>query len=239
MSGRLWVGMRMERANDTCTILPVRTLFLDTASKEPSLALCSKEETLALKPRTLHRRVRGHVPQKDSTLIPTLEALLRDAGVTYEDLTHLACVIGPGGFTSLRIGVATANTLAYALGLPSVGVHLSDLWARRVQCVQKSVQKSVHTFLWLHSTRKTQLFVRGYGSFEKQYPEPTLVELEEAMKLKGPYVGELIEEHQRALTGCEPIDETSIVLLKDMLPKFLRDLPYKKQQLVPWYGREA
>jgi tRNA threonylcarbamoyladenosine biosynthesis protein TsaB len=57
-----------------------------------------------------------------SRLLPLAEQALADAGVTWEELDRLAVGVGPGGFTGLRIGVATARALAQARGLPLVPV---------------------------------------------------------------------------------------------------------------------
>jgi tRNA threonylcarbamoyladenosine biosynthesis protein TsaB len=51
-------------------------------------------------------------------LLPELERLLAAAEVEWADVESLAVGIGPGTFTGLRIGVATARALAQALGLP-------------------------------------------------------------------------------------------------------------------------
>ncbi len=55
-------------------------------------------------------------------LMPAIEALLDAAGLVPRDLDAVACAVGPGSFTGIRIGIATAATLAYAAGLPTVGV---------------------------------------------------------------------------------------------------------------------
>jgi tRNA threonylcarbamoyladenosine biosynthesis protein TsaB len=51
-------------------------------------------------------------------LMPAVDRLMRDAGLGFADLDALAVGIGPGGFTGLRIGIATAHGLAQATGLP-------------------------------------------------------------------------------------------------------------------------
>ena len=53
-------------------------------------------------------------------LLPTLEPLLAEAGAAPADLTGVVACVGPGGFTALRIGVATAEGLALT-GLPTWG----------------------------------------------------------------------------------------------------------------------
>jgi len=49
---------------------------------------------------------------------------LRDHGA--RKLKGIISVIGPGGFTSLRIGIATANAMAWALNIPIVGIENKD-----------------------------------------------------------------------------------------------------------------
>src|SRR5512138_896658 len=55
-------------------------------------------------------------------LLPAIDRMLHDAGATLATLGGLAVSIGPGSFTGLRIGLSTAKGLAYATGLPVVGV---------------------------------------------------------------------------------------------------------------------
>jgi tRNA threonylcarbamoyladenosine biosynthesis protein TsaB len=51
-----------------------------------------------------------------------VEQALRDGGVAWDDIDRIAVGVGPGGFTGLRIGIATARALAQARGLPLVPV---------------------------------------------------------------------------------------------------------------------
>lgn len=57
-----------------------------------------------------------------SRLLVLVAQAMEEAGVGWEDLDRLAVGVGPGGFTGLRIGVATARALGQARGLPLVPV---------------------------------------------------------------------------------------------------------------------
>jgi len=56
------------------------------------------------------------------TLLPHIEEVLGMANQKKEELEGIAVSLGPGSFTGLRIGLATAKAMAYALQLPIVGV---------------------------------------------------------------------------------------------------------------------
>src|SRR4051812_47653422 len=51
-------------------------------------------------------------------LMPGVDHVIRQAGLGFSDLDALAVGIGPGGFTGLRIGIATAHGIAHATGTP-------------------------------------------------------------------------------------------------------------------------
>ncbi len=50
-------------------------------------------------------------------LVPTVSAVLADAGVSKNEISYVAASVGPGSFTGIRIGVSTARALSQALGL--------------------------------------------------------------------------------------------------------------------------
>jgi tRNA threonylcarbamoyladenosine biosynthesis protein TsaB len=66
------------------------------------------------------------------TLLPTLDELLAQAGAKADALTGVVVCVGPGGFTALRIGVATAEGLALT-GLPTWGFSAFALRARALR----------------------------------------------------------------------------------------------------------
>jgi tRNA threonylcarbamoyl adenosine modification protein YeaZ len=94
------------------------TLVLDTATHASIVALCDAAP-LATSRRDAHHRHGSHVLEQ-------VDEVLADAGRTPDDLGFIAVGTGPGSFTGLRVGLATAKTIAYARSIPLVGVASSD-----------------------------------------------------------------------------------------------------------------
>jgi tRNA threonylcarbamoyladenosine biosynthesis protein TsaB len=62
-------------------------------------------------------------------LLPAVDRALSDARISLEDLGGIAVSIGPGSFTGLRIGLSTVKGLAFATGLPVVGIPTLEAMA--------------------------------------------------------------------------------------------------------------
>jgi tRNA threonylcarbamoyladenosine biosynthesis protein TsaB len=72
----------------------------------------------------------GARPAHAARLLSAAGEALEAAGVGWGDVGRLAVGLGPGSFTGLRIGIATARALAQARGLPTVGVSSLETLAR-------------------------------------------------------------------------------------------------------------
>ncbi|TQV79907.1 tRNA (adenosine(37)-N6)-threonylcarbamoyltransferase complex dimerization subunit type 1 TsaB [Denitrobaculum tricleocarpae] len=55
-------------------------------------------------------------------LVPMADQVMAQTGLDYGQLDAIAVTLGPGGFTGVRIGLATARAFALALGIPVIGV---------------------------------------------------------------------------------------------------------------------
>ena len=92
-------------------------LSFDTATDVATSALVADGEVL------------GERTSRAVTLLEDVDALLRQAGAHVHDVEALAVGIGPGSFTGVRVGLATARGLALALGIPVAGVSTLDALA--------------------------------------------------------------------------------------------------------------
>src|SRR6188768_3903453 len=66
--------------------------------------------------------VREVVPGRGTPLLSLLDEVLREAGITMADIRAVGVGTGPGSFTGLRSGMATAKTLCWLRGLPLVAL---------------------------------------------------------------------------------------------------------------------
>jgi len=66
------------------------------------------------------------------TLMPIVEHILKNTGLSVSDMDAVAVAAGPGSFTGIRIGVAAAKGLAFAVDKPVVGVSTLAAMARNV-----------------------------------------------------------------------------------------------------------
>lgn len=97
-------------------------LAMDTATMVSSVAVTTEDRVLAeltAETRFTH----------SETLVANIEEVLRLADVKREDLSAVAVSLGPGSFTGLRIGLAAAKAIAYALSIPLVGVPTLEVLA--------------------------------------------------------------------------------------------------------------
>jgi tRNA threonylcarbamoyladenosine biosynthesis protein TsaB len=102
-------------------------LALDTATEKGSLALVAEDQVL------MEHALESHGAYL-TRLMPGVAALFDKTGKELRDLAAVAVSLGPGNFTGLRIGLATAKTLAWSLQCPLVPVPTMEVLAAQFPC---------------------------------------------------------------------------------------------------------
>ncbi|HPF78917.1 MAG TPA: tRNA (adenosine(37)-N6)-threonylcarbamoyltransferase complex dimerization subunit type 1 TsaB, partial [Alphaproteobacteria bacterium] len=130
-------------------------------------------------------------------LVPTIQEVISEADCTFKDIELIACTIGPGSFTGLRIGLSTARTLALALDIPAVGLNTLDVMARHYQ-----TEKPLLVVL---ETKRQDFYARYYAADGQPLTEPMAIDAQMILSQapKGAFAvgGDCIERFKSAVSG--------------------------------------
>lgn len=101
------------------------TLAIDTATAATTVAVVSSDGAIRCEAESIDAR--GHA----EVMSPLISTVLKEAAVSAANLDLVCCGVGPGPFTGLRVGIATAIAIGQARDLPVVGACSLDVIARR------------------------------------------------------------------------------------------------------------
>jgi tRNA threonylcarbamoyladenosine biosynthesis protein TsaB len=141
----------------------VRILGFDTATRATAVALYDAHAGLALQSRD--DPPAGSRPGHATRLMGLIAELL-DRGGGWEAVDRIAVGVGPGTFTGLRIGVATARALARARELPIVAVSTLHSLALGAEGLRED-----GTVLAVLDARRSEVFVAGWRAGEIGQPK--------------------------------------------------------------------
>jgi tRNA threonylcarbamoyladenosine biosynthesis protein TsaB len=110
----------------------VLILGIETSTPQASVAIGSEQGVVA---SALVSRGAG----PNEFLLPAIRFCLDEAGLGFRNLGGIAVSLGPGLYTGMRIGVATAKALAQTLSVPIVGMASLDLLAYDVRYSPRTI----------------------------------------------------------------------------------------------------
>jgi tRNA threonylcarbamoyladenosine biosynthesis protein TsaB len=128
----------------------VLILGIESAASQVGCAIGGHEGVLA----SIHsNRGRHHA----EVLVPQLDIVRRQARVELSEISVVAVDIGPGLYTGLRVGIASAMSVAYALSVPMIGVASLDLLAFPVRFTNRLIVAAL-------DARRGEVFYAFYRS---------------------------------------------------------------------------
>ena len=164
-----------------------------------------------------------------TSLAPEIDALFKRTKTTMDDVTALGVALGPGSFTSLRVGLALIKGLALARHLPLIGIPTLDILAA-AQPVRENQLAAV-----LQAGRG-RLAVGYYTATPKGFWEPDgdlsvmrVDELTEKITIETRVCGELNEEERNTLRKNEMV-RLSSPSRSTRRPACLAELAWKRYQ---------
>lgn len=153
----------------------MKILAIDTSGQTAGAAIVDDTITMG----EVNINTRGKLTHSES-LLPMIDHLFTLTRLTLEDMDYLACVSGPGSFTGLRIGAATAQGLARGAKKPLIAVPTLDALAYNIGCGSMP-----GTYLApMMDARRSQVYTAFYecgGSVPRRGSEPMAAPVEEAL----------------------------------------------------------
>lgn len=116
-------------------------------------------------------------PRHAEVLVPAVAFVCDQAGIALQDVDVIAVDVGPGLFTGLRVGIATANGLAQALGKPMIGVSSLDLLAHAYKHAGSDLVSVI-------DARRSEVYAARYavnGGEVKRVMDPTVLAPEDLL----------------------------------------------------------
>ncbi|MHB8792192.1 MAG: tRNA (adenosine(37)-N6)-threonylcarbamoyltransferase complex dimerization subunit type 1 TsaB [Thermoleophilia bacterium] len=139
------------------------TLAVDTSTEVLALALGDGEQVLA---DLSIDAGRAHLEM----LLPEIQKLLEYTGMTIRDVTAIVTGTGPGTFSGLRVGIATARALAQSLKIPLFGYSSLEALAKGLA---EGMDESLSGWILpLIDARRGQVFTRLYRKEGKKGLKP-------------------------------------------------------------------
>ena len=113
-------------------------LAIDTSGNTAGLALATEN-------KLINEISFSHKMDMLRRLMPNIDKLFSDAGMSRADLDGVIISLGPGSFTGLRIGMAAAKSIAHVLGKPLVSVPTLDVLANgAMPMCPRSIVAAIH-----------------------------------------------------------------------------------------------
>ncbi|MDB5550268.1 MAG: tsaB [Rhizobium sp.] len=135
---------------------------------------------------------KGHAER----LIPMIDEVLTQAGMTLQQMTRIAVTVGPGSFTGIRVGVAAARGFALSLGIPAIGVTTLEVVAE--QALEIGPPAPVVAAI---DARRDEIFAQVFAPDGEALTEPEAYNYDDIRAIVARFDGILTGSGAAALNG--------------------------------------
>lgn len=143
-------------------------LLIETATEKCSVAISSGVEIIA-------KAVAIKVFDHSARLTLLIEQCLQTAGLQIEQIDAIALSEGPGSYTGLRVGMATAKGICFGIDLPLILVPTLEIMSNAA--IRSAGQPDVH-YLPMLDARRMEVYAALYDANLKQLQSPCAIVLE-------------------------------------------------------------
>lgn len=149
-------------------------LNIDTATEQAGVCLSNNQQVLALR-QTAEQK--SHA----SFIQPAIKEVLAEAGYRLQDVDAVAVSAGPGSYTGLRVGLATAKGICFALQKPLIMLNTLRVMAHASIQVHKQAPQNGHAVLYcpMIDARRMEVFTALYNENLDEIMPPQAMVLDE------------------------------------------------------------
>jgi tRNA threonylcarbamoyladenosine biosynthesis protein TsaB len=213
-------------------------LAFDTCMPACSAAVLRGDSGKAQLFRVYEQRERGHA----EAIVPMILDVMAQAQIGFGELDRLAVTVGPGSFSGVRIGVATARGLALASGLPVARATTLEVMARQV--IVGGGHGQAQCLGIAHDARRGEVYLGLFDRGGAPLSEPIVVGIDDALNLL-PHSGVVVAGNGGPLLAEAAMKSGRILatVLPDLLPdagqlaEMAGALPVSTEPLRPLYLR--
>jgi tRNA threonylcarbamoyladenosine biosynthesis protein TsaB len=194
-------------------------LALDTSTRQASVALCDEER--------LYGEYTWQVGNNHSVeLLERIQRLFAEGGIVLSALDGLAVATGPGSFNGLRVAVATAKTLAFALRKPLVGISSLEIsaaqfpyWPGPVCSLLEAGRSEVYAACYLFMDQENP---EGFPTGPRQVGDYQLLAPEDLARYLQDQISPVLQRSEKAQPPvylfCGEISESARQMLARSMP---------------------
>ncbi|MCP4354166.1 MAG: tRNA (adenosine(37)-N6)-threonylcarbamoyltransferase complex dimerization subunit type 1 TsaB [Proteobacteria bacterium] len=193
-------------------------LAIDTTSNFTKLALFNTETEISFS------TCKETGMKQSSTLMPLINDLLIKAQIPMEEIDNIIVNLGPGPYTSLRIGIATSKGLALPFGTRVIGINSFDVY--KYLYVKEDIKNAV---VIIQNTSK-----QAYLNINKEHKIISVDELSATIPANSKVYGNGVEIYEEHLADFQTIKNTSEIKPMDLI-KFVLDTKCDNTNLTPLY----
>lgn len=156
-------------------------------------------------------------------LVPMIEEVLESSATSYSELSAIACTVGPGSFTGIRIGLAAARAIGFAANIPVLG--FSGLEVLALAAIENTGRGN--DILVIMNAGKGEVIYQLFNDELQEMCTPTLGKIEDAMK----------KADSSTVIAGNVVENKITFPRADMLAKMAANFPQKSRPPLPFYVR--
>lgn len=144
-------------------------LNIDTATEQAGICLAREGQVLQLLESAEQKNHAAFVQ-------PAIEQLLRETGISLASVDAVAVTSGPGSYTGLRVGLASAKGICYALGKPLILINTLEVMAHSAIVQNESGMDPLTLICPMIDARRMEVFTAVYDlSLREIWPPQALI----------------------------------------------------------------